>query len=158
MTSLVDEFIGSERLLEVSSRSHIRFEANSLVVENREEDRRITVPLGGLLAIVIESEMATVSAAALAACGEQGVPVVYCRRHLPVALTLPISAGWNSGQMRRLQARALRGEAAARRLWRRTVRAKILAQAALLEQLNADGAKRVHRLANDVGLDGQETV
>jgi CRISP-associated protein Cas1 len=84
--------------------------------------------------------------------------VVYCRRHLPVALTLPISAGWNSGQMRRLQARALRGEAAARRLWRRTVRAKILAQAALLEQLNADGAKRVHRLANDVGLDGQETV
>lgn len=111
-----------------------------------------------MLTLVLESEMATVSAAALAACGENGIPVVCCRRHLPICLSLPINAGWNSGQMRRLQAHALRGEAAARRLWRRTVRAKILAQATLLEQFSADGAKRVHRLANDVGLDGQETV
>ena len=102
--------------------------------------------------------MATVTSAALAACGERGIPVVFCRHHLPVSLSLPVSAGWNAGQIRRLQARALRGQAAARRLWRRTVRAKISAQAALLERIGARGARRVHRMADDVGLDGQETV
>src|SRR5258708_31030658 len=114
--SLVDDFIGSERILEVSSRSHIRFEANSFVVEAREEERRTSVPSGDVLALVLESEMATISAAALAACGERGIAVVCCQRHLPVALSLPLGSGWNGAQMRRLQARALRGAAAARRL------------------------------------------
>lgn len=156
--SSADDFISSERILEVSSRCHIRFEANSFVVERRDEDHRIVLPSGDVLVVVLESEMATVTSAALAACGERGIPVVFCRHHLPVSLSLPVSAGWNAGQVRRLQARALRGRAAARRLWRRTVRAKISAQAALLEQIGARGARRVHRMANDVGLDGQETV
>lgn len=156
--SLVDDFIGCERILEVSSRCHIRFEANSFVVEAREEDRRTAVPSGDVLVLVLESEMATISAAALAACGERGIAVVTCRRHLPVALSLPIEAGWNGAQMRRFQARALRGDAAARRLWRRTVQAKIRAQGACLEQFGAEGSARLRRLANEVELDGQETV
>jgi CRISPR-associated protein Cas1 len=156
--SSVDDFIGSERVLEVSSRCHIRFEANSFVVESREENRRSAVPSGDVLALVLESEFATISAAALAACGERGIAAVVCQHHKPVALSLPIDAGWNSAEMRRLQARALRGEAAARRLWRRTVRAKIFAQAALIEQLGGDGARRVRRLADQVELDGQETT
>ena len=102
--------------------------------------------------------MATVTSAALVACGERTVPVVFCRNHLPVSLALPVSAGWNTGEIRRLQVRALRGQAAARRLWRRTVQAKIYAQAALLEQVGAGGARRVRRLVEDVRLDGQETV
>ena len=158
LMSLVDDFIGCERILEVSSRCHIRFAANSFVVEARAEDRRTTVPSGDVLALVLESEMATISVAALAACGERGIAVVCCRRHLPVSLSLPVATGWNGAQMRRLQSRALRGDAAARRLWRRTVRAKILVQAKLLEGLGVDGARRVKRLAGDVGLDGQETT
>ena len=118
----------------------------------------MTVPSGDVLAIVLESEMATITSATLAACGERGIPMVFCRRHLPVALSLPLNAGWNTAQIRRLQARALRGQAAARRLWRRTIRAKISAQAALLEHFGTRSARRVHRLANDVGLDGQETI
>jgi len=73
-------------------------------------------------------------------------------------LSLPIGAGWNGAQMRRLQSRALRNEAPARRLWRRTVRAKIFAQSELLMRLEKDSARRVRRLADDVELDGQETV
>lgn len=142
----------------MSSRCHIRFEANSFVIEARDSGRRGAVPAGDVLTVVLESESATITAAALAACGEQGIPVVHCRRHLPVALSLPIEAGWNGAQVRRLQARALRGDAAARRLWRRTVRAKIFAQAALMERSGAANARRVRRLADDVGLDGQETV
>lgn len=145
-------------MLEVSSRCHIRFEANSLVVEKRDEDDRTTLPSGDVLAVVLESERATVTTAALAACGERGIPLIFCRNHLPVSLSLPINAGWNLGQIHRLQAHALRGQAAARRLWRRTVRAKILTQAALLEQTGARGSRRVRRLANDVGLEKQETV
>lgn len=116
------------------------------------------MPSGDVLALVLESEMATISAAALAACGERGIAVVCCQRHLPVSLSLPIGSGWNGAQMRRLQARALRGDAPARRLWRRTVRAKIIAQAGLLDRIRADAARRVRRLADDVLLDGQETV
>ncbi len=111
-----------------------------------------------MLAVVLETERATVTTAALAACGERSIPVIFCRQHLPVSVSLPISAGWNAGQVRRIQACALRGQVAARRLWRRTVRAKIMVQAALLEQVGARGAQRVRRLADDVGLDGQETV
>lgn len=118
----------------------------------------MTVPSGDILAMVLESETTTITSATLAACGERGIPVIFCRRHLPVSLSLPVSAGWNTGQIRRLQARALRGQSAARRLWRRTVRAKILAQAALLEQIEARGARRVRRMADEVGLDGQETI
>ena len=156
--SSVDDFIGSERILEVSSRSHIRFEANSFVVEARDENRRSVVPSGDVLALMLESELATISAATLAACGELGVAVVVCQRHRPIALSLPIDAGWNSAEMRRLQAYALRGEASARRLWCRTVRAKIIAQSALMEQLGGEGARRVRRLADDVKLDRQETT
>ena len=156
--SLEDDYIGAERILEVSSRSHIRFEAANIFVDRREGNARAVAPLRDLLAVVLESETATVTTAALAACGEGGVPVVFCRRHRPVSLSLPVTAGWNAAQIRRRQARALRGRPAARRLWRRTVRMKILAQAALLERLGCQGAQRVRRLAENVGLDGQETV
>ena len=132
-------------------------EANSVVVERR-GGGRVTVPLGETLAVVLESEAATATTAVLAACGERGIPVIFCRRHRPVSLSLPLAAGWNGAEVRRLQARAIRGEAAARRLWRRTVMTKIRAQSALLERLGARGARRVRRLADKVGLDGQETV
>lgn len=116
------------------------------------------MPCDEVLALVLESEMATITAAVLAACGERAIPVVYCRRHLPVALSLPVAAGWKAAEMRRLQAYALRGEAGARRLWQRTVRAKILAQAALLRHLDAGGSQRMRRLADEVKLDSQETT
>ena len=102
--------------------------------------------------------MSTISAATLAACGERSIPVVSCRRHKPVSLMLPVDAGWNASQIRRLQSYAVRGQPAAQRLWRRTVRAKIIAQSSLLKRLECDGAQRVRRLADDVQLDGQETV
>lgn len=150
--------MGAERILEISSRRHIRFADNRLVVEARDGGAPAELPVGGVLAVVLEGEASTITAAALAACGEHGVPVIFCRRHLPVSLSLPVSAGWNAGQIRRRQAHALRGQAPSRRLWRRTVRMKIFAQAALLERLDARGARRVHRLAEDVGLDGQEII
>ena len=150
--------MGAERILEISSRCHIRFGAGSLIVEDRGRNNRVAVPVGDLLAVMVESETATITAAALAACGECGVPVIFCRYHLPVSLSLPVTGGWNAGQIRRLQANALRGQAASRRLWRRTVRMKISAQAALLERLGVQSARRVGRLASDVGLEGQETV
>src|SRR5258708_6396759 len=105
--SLVDDFIGSERVIEVSSRCYIRFEANRFIIEAREEDRRTAIPSGDILALVIESEMATITAAALAACGELGIAVVCCQRHLPVSLSLPIAGGWDTPQMRPPHPRAL---------------------------------------------------
>ena len=102
--------------------------------------------------------MATLTAATLAACGERGIAVICCRRHLPIAVSMPIGAGWNSAQVHRLQAQALRGEAAAGRLWRRTIQAKILAQSSALEAARADYARRVRRLADEVGLESQETT
>ena len=144
--------------MEASSRCHIGFENDNFVIEARDNDRRTAIHVDDLLALILESEMASITAAALAACGERGIPVVCCRRHLPVSLSLPIGAGWNGAQMRRLQARALRGDAAARRLWRRTVRAKIIAQSKHMEMLGTEGARRVRRLADNVLLDGQETV
>lgn len=156
--SSVEDFIGSERVLEVSSQCHIRFQTNSFVAEGRQDGRRMTIPSGDVLALVLESEMATLSVATLSACGERGIPVVVCRKHLPVSLSLPIGIGWNTAQVRRAQAQALRGETEGRRLWQHTVQCKLLAQATLLEQLRAEHWRRVRRLADDVGLDGQETV
>jgi CRISPR-associated protein Cas1 len=156
--SLADDYIGSERILEVSSRCHTRFEANRFVIEARDDDRKAAVPAGDVLAVVLESEQATITVAALAACGELGIPIVCCRRHLPVSLSLPIGAGWNGAQVHRSQVLALRSEASARRLWRRTVQAKILSQAALLGQVGSGHMRRVRRMADDVPLEGPETT
>lgn len=128
------------------------------MVERRDDAVRVEVPAGDVLALMLESEQSTVTTATLSACGRLGVPVVVCHRHLPVSLALPLDASWNGGEIRRRQAHALRGEAAARRLWRRTIRAKIFAQAAVLEAAGAKSVARLRRLADDVRLDGVETV
>jgi CRISPR-associated protein Cas1 len=156
--SSVDDFIGAERLLAISNRCHISFSTNNFRVDLKDEPRKVTVPAGDVLAVILESERSTISIAALAACGASGIPVIICRTHLPVALTLPLDAGWNGAEMRRLQAYALRGEAAAKRLWRRTVQAKIRAQATAIAEFGGDNTARLKRLADTVGLDGQETV
>jgi CRISPR-associated protein Cas1 len=156
--SSVDDFIGAERVLTVSSRSHISFSGDRIIVEQRDAGTRTELPVGDVLAFVLESEQATVTAATLAACGENGVPVIFCRRHLPASIALPLDASWNGGEIRRKQAWALRGEAAARRLWRRTIRAKIFAQAAVVKSLNGRSVARLRRLADTVALDGVETV
>ena len=145
-------------MVEISSRCHIRYSENRLVVERKDDGVEIAVPCDDVLVMMLESEQATITSAALAACAERSIPVVVCRRHLPVGMSLPLDASWNAAEVRRLQSHALRGEAAARRLWRRTVRAKIFAQAGALEMLGAGGIARLRRLANTVGLDGAETV
>lgn len=115
--SLADDYIGSERILEVSSRSHIRFEANRFVIEARESDRSAAVPAGDVLALVLETEQATITTATLAACAESGIPVICCRRHLPASLCLPKSGDCRSAGGCRLLARTVPGFPAFR--WRR---------------------------------------
>jgi CRISPR-associated protein Cas1 len=156
--SSVNDFIGAERVLEISSRCHIRYSENRFVVERRDDAFQIEVPCDEVLVMMLESEQSTITSATLAACAERAIPVVVCQRHLPVGMSLPMDASWNAAEIRRLQAHALRGEAAARRLWRRTVRAKIFAQSAALEMQGTRGVARLRRLANSVGLDGAETV
>jgi CRISPR-associated protein Cas1 len=156
--SSVNDFIGAERVLEISSRCHISCLENRFVVERRDDGAKIDVPCDDVLVMMLESEQSTITAATLASCAEHSIPVVVCRRHLPVGLSLPLDASWNAAEIRRLQSHALRGEAAARRLWRRTVRAKIFAQAGALEMMGGGAVARLRRLANTVALDGGETV
>ncbi|UYN93473.1 MAG: type II CRISPR-associated endonuclease Cas1 [Enhydrobacter sp.] len=156
--SSVNDFIGAERVLEISSRCHIAFSGNRFAIERRDDNAQFEVPCDDVLVIMLESEQSTVTSAVLAACAERAIPVVVCRKHLPVGMSLPLDASWNAAEVRRLQSHALRGEAAARRLWRRTVRAKIFAQAGALDMIGAGAVARLKRLADSVRLDGAETV
>lgn len=156
--SSVNDFIGAERVLEISSRCHIRFSENRLAIKRHGDGVEFDVPCDDVLVMMLESEQSTVTSAALAACAERAIPVVVCHKHLPIGMSLPLDASWNAAGVRRLQSHALRGEAAARRLWRRTIRAKIFAQAGALDMLHVGGVARLRRLADSVRLDSAETV
>lgn len=156
--SSVNDFIGAERVLEISSRCHISFLDNRFAIKRRDGGEEFEIPCDDVLVVMLESEQSTITSAVLAACAERAIPVVICRKHLPVGMSLPLDASWNAAEVRRLQSHALRGEAAARRLWRRTVRSKIFAQAGTLDMIRVGGVARLRRLADSVRLDGAETV
>ncbi len=114
------------------------------------------VPLDDIEAIIAATPALTYSNQLLAALAERGAPVVICsRRFAPIAMLLPLSGHHAQGERFEVQARAKRP--LKKRAWAQLVRAKIRAQAAVLEVVGNE-TKRLKRLADNVRSGDSENV
>jgi len=106
------------------------------------------VPIDDIATVIVSAQGAMLSTNLLARLSENGASVVTIGPDFtPSMVMLPCSGHHDQG--RRMRAQADAGKPVRKRLWAQLVRAKILAQAAVLDRKGV-GKKRLHRLANEV--------
>ena len=107
------------------------------------------VPLADIQCVLVHGHGAMLSLSLSAALADAGIPLVLCgRNHTPVALSLPVSG--NFEQAARLSAQAALPLPKRKRLWRKLVRAKIMAQARALEIAGHPDHKNLEKLTKSV--------
>ncbi len=115
----------------------------------REGKDDVRIPLEDIAWIVIDTRDVTMTSGLLSSCAEQGIAVIFTDdRHMPSGSLLPFHINYAQAAVSHLQFAApgvLR-----RRLWRRTVRSKIMNQAAVLENAGASNFQVLRRLARQV--------
>lgn len=127
-----------KRIVEISNPSYLHLRHSQLVVEqNREEVG--CIPVEDLGVLILNHPAVSYTQAVLVACWEANVVVVICDlKHMPSAVLLPMEG--NSLQSRVLQIQINATEPTCKRLWQQIVKAKIEAQANVLESLTNEGA------------------
>lgn len=125
----------TDRILDFSDLpARLRVRHRQLVIERRDR-AEMTVPLAELAVVVVAHPQVTYTQAVLSGLAEAGGTFVACnRQHLPVGMFLPLVG--HHGQTRRFAAQAQVSLPTRKRLWRQIVRAKICAQAAMLDGLH----------------------
>ncbi len=138
----------TERMIDLSEGpARLRVE-NALLVVEREEAARFTVPLDEVTVLVVSHPVVTFTQAVLAGLAEAGGAFVACdARHMPVGMMLPLHG--HHTQAERFAAQAAASLPLKKRLWQQVVKAKIRAQGHLLERLRA-GDHGLLRLARQV--------
>ncbi len=123
------------RILDFSeSVARLRVRLRLLVVRCPERDE-ITIPLSDLAVVVVSNPQVTYTQAVLSGLSEAGGALVACnQKHLPVGLLLPLVA--HHAQVERFAAQARASEPTRKRVWQQLVRAKIRAQASVLEAIH----------------------
>lgn len=108
-----------------------------------------TVPVEDVGFVILETDKIELTSAALQFLSANNVAVVVCdKTHAPSAQLLPYAANTTASES--IEAQLAATEAVNGRLWRMIVRQKIRNQAALMERLNAKGARRLLSLAEEV--------
>lgn len=119
------------------------------LVWSAESGEKRTVPIEDVGFVILESGKIEITSAALQFLSANNVAVVVCdQAHTPSAQLLPYTAHTTAAESMEAQLSAT--DAIQGRLWRMIVRQKIRNQAALMEQLGANGAKRLLSLADEV--------
>lgn len=128
----------TDRILDISENpASLSVRRGQLQIDT--EAGRASVPLADLAALVVSHPRATYTQAVLAGLVEAGGAFVVCdERRLPVGLLLPLDAHYV--QTERITRQAALPLPRRKRLWQQIVRAKIAAQAGLLQKLRGDDA------------------
>ena len=109
----------------------------------------VRIPLEDIAWIVVDTRDITITSSLLSSCAERGITVIFTDdRHMPSGSLLPFHINYAQAEVSHLQFAApgvLR-----RRLWRRTVRAKILNQAAVLEKAESTNFRVLRNLVRQV--------
>ena len=114
-----------------------------------EAGEKRTVPIEDVGFVILETGKIELTSAALQFLSANNVAVVVCdKTHTPSAQLLPYAANTTASESTEAQLAAT--EAVNGRLWRMVVRQKIRNQAALMDRLNAKGARRLLSLAEEV--------
>ncbi|MFH1515802.1 MAG: type II CRISPR-associated endonuclease Cas1 [bacterium] len=110
---------------------------NFLLHIKRDEKETVTIPLAEISVMVVSHPRVTYTQSVLAGLCMTGGTFITCdEKHLPVGILLPIAA--NFAQTERFTQQANVSEPTKKRLWQQVVKAKITAQAKLLNDLHGD--------------------
>jgi CRISP-associated protein Cas1 len=133
-----------KRTLFFSTRGYLRVENGQLAYEMATDGgkTRHLFPIEDLGFVIVESPQITISAFSLQALAQNNTSVTFCDSgHMPCATLLPLS---NHTLAQKNVAAQLAATASAKdRLWRQTVRAKILNQAACLQAGRKQGHSKL---------------
>jgi len=124
----------TDRILDLSeSPARLKVRYDQLIIE-RENQPEVSVPLNELAALVIAHPQVNLTHAVLSGLMRCCGAVIACdEHHLPVGMMLPIET--HVTQTKRMAAQAAASLPTNKRLWQQVVRAKIKAQARLLQEL-----------------------
>ena len=126
-----------KRMIGISNRAYIFHKDEQLHV--RMESKEKTVPIEDIGVLILEDLQSTISVSSLSALMENNVVVVGCdKSHTPNSLMFPISANVLHTAILKTQLKA--SVALKKQLWRQTIKAKLLNQAAVLHSktINAE--------------------
>ena len=121
-------------MIDIAERgAHLHVDTGNLVLDF-EDAERWQCPVDDLAAVSISHPHVSVSKSALAACAMEGVCLVVCDdKYMPVGMMLPLQSHYV--QAERFARQAAASLPTRKRLWQQVVRAKIGAQARLLEEI-----------------------
>ena len=126
------------RIIEVASEGvHLSVERGFMKV-TKDREHLGQIALDDIDALIVNAHGATFSSNLISRLAERGVPLVMCgANHAPVALLWPIDGHYEQG--RRMEAQAEAPRPTRKRLWRELVKAKIRAQADVLDLTGTPG-------------------
>ena len=128
-----------KRIVEIGNPARLSLERRQLKVE-RQDTEPVTVPVEDLGVLILDHPAVRPSQGLLSACLDNNVAVVLCNaKHLPVSVLLPLDG--NTLHSRILREQVGMTEGLGRRLWRRIIQAKILAQAKTLNECGASSTR-----------------
>ena len=126
-----------KRIVRITSTASIKAHHACLAIEH--DDAIASIPFRDISVVVIESQQATISTAALSALFEAGAVVVHCdTKHMPSGIALPFASNFRHAAVSKAQLAMPRP--LQKRIWQRIVRAKIENQARVLDILGLAGA------------------
>lgn len=121
----------TERILDFSDEPARLSARNGLLVVSRTDKPEVTVPLAEIAVVVASHPQVSLSLAVLAGLAQNKAILVACdSKRMPASMTLPVAVHFAQGDIFEAQART--SLPTRKRLWKRVVRAKLRAQAALL--------------------------
>lgn len=123
-----------ERIIDISDEpAKLTVWLEQLVIERGEN--KTTIPLAEIASVVVSNPQVTFSHPALSGIASKGASLIVCdEKHMPVGLLLPIHL--HSTQTERIAKQANAPQPKRKRLWQQIIKAKVSAQAKLLQQLH----------------------
>jgi len=127
----------TDRVLEIADRpARLRLEYDNIVVEG-EEGELGRVPLRDLAAVILAHPRLAVTHAVLEGLARCNVSLIVCdARRMPAGMLMPLQAHFLQAERFRMQ--AAMSQPQRKRLWKQVVRAKVVAQAQLVESVTGD--------------------
>jgi len=135
----------TDRILDFSQRpAHLALRNGLLRIEWKDASEPLEIPLAEIGAVILAHREVTITQAALAGFATAMIPTITCdERFRPVGLLLPVEG--HQEQQKRFRAQAALSQPRSKRLWQIVVKAKIRAQAQVLEHTQGiDFGLRAH--------------
>ncbi|MDF1721442.1 MAG: type II CRISPR-associated endonuclease Cas1 [Minwuia sp.] len=144
------------RGLHLSQPARLSLRHGSLQVA-RHEQQALSFPLEDLGWIILDTPEVTATAAVMAACMQNGVPLVISdARHMPCGVLMPFHQHWQQAGIARQQLAA--SGPLRKRIWQRIIRCKLTNQALTLDSCQAEGGQALREMARHVGSGDPKNV